>query len=175
MKTYRGSFESIRLGFVPDPPLPKQEWSDRNANYPTRLSELHVYLDDEDAAKEIPSGYLQWILGALLRNLSILMQGGMVTVEWYSDPWRFDLSGEPNHDRVWITLHFPEHWVAMEDVDVPLSQFAQRLIELAHQWRDYLDSTFHEEMVDPKKGRDQVRFDEYLQQAEQAYRDYKRP
>ncbi len=175
LRTFTGSFQDIRLDFTPEPPLTEQERYHHRQNYPTTLAYLHVYLDGEDAAELLPSGYLLLILDGLLSGFADLATGQATTAaaQWLSDPWRFDLRGDPVHDRVYITLHVPGRWVAMRDVCVPLDQFGREVIRLAQRWEKYLDSIYHGEMTHPEWGKDYRLFQEHMKRAQQALRDYR--
>lgn len=174
LKTFTGCFDRIRLDFTPDgPPLTAEERSRTSANYPTSLAFLHIRLNGKDAAELLPSGYLLLILDHLLGKFSGLTGGQVITAEWFSDPWQFDLRGDPAHNRVYITLHVPGHWVAMQDVSVPLDNFGDELIRVAEKWEEYLLRHYQEEMLDPGEWGDQYRrFKRYLQDAHKAIQQY---
>ncbi len=176
LKTFTGSFQNIHLDFAPEPPLTEEERSHYSANYPTTMAFLRVYLDGQDATELLPSGYLLWILDNLLSGFADLVTGQATTAAsgWGSDPWRFDLHGDPVHNRVYITLHVPGRWVAMHDVQVPLDQFGHEIIHLAERWQRYLDSLYHEEMVDPAWGKDYRLFEHHLKRAREALQEYEK-
>ena len=175
LKTYSGAFESIRLAFTPDPPLPQTELSRTSANYPTELAKLHVYLDSVDATELLPSAYMLWLLGDLLRGLAELVTDQTTTVvaQWWSDPWRFDLRGDLVRNRVYITLQVPGRWVAMQDVNVPLDGFGKEVIRVGQEWRAYLDSIFHQELTHPELSGQIRRYDDWLERAQEAFGRYK--
>lgn len=174
LRTFTGSFQDIRLDFTPEPPLTEQERYRHRQNYPTELAYLHVYLDVEDAAERLPSGYLLLILDGLLSGFADLATGQaiMATAQWLSDPWQFDLRGDPAHNRVYITLHVPGRWVAMREVSVPLDRFGEEVVRLAQRWEKYLHSLYHEEMIDAEWGKDYRLFQQHLKRAQQALRSY---
>jgi hypothetical protein len=172
-KTFTGSFHDIRLDFTPESPLTEDERADYSENYPTELAYLHVYLAGEDAAGLVPSAYLLLLLDHLLSNFADLTAGQAATARWFSDPWRFDLKGDPANNRVFITLHVPGRWVAMRDVSVPLDRFGQEVIKMAQKWASHLDNLYHDEIVDPKWGEQYRRFERLLEDAQKALRDYK--
>jgi len=175
LRTFTGPFQDIRLYFTPEPPLTEQERSHYSQNYPTTLAYLHVYLGEEDATEFLPSGYLLWILDGLLHGVADLVTGRSATAtsDWGSDPWQFDLRGDPAHNRVYITLHVPGRWVAMRDVFAPLDRFGEEVIRLAQKWEKYLHSLYHEEMIDPEWGKDYRLFQQHLKRAQHALRSYK--
>jgi hypothetical protein len=176
LKTYRGTFESVKLAFKAEPPLSEEELSPTSADYPTHLAYLHLYLDGQDATELLPSAYMLWLLGDLLRGLADLTtyQSRTATAQWWSDPWRFELRGDPAHNRLYVTLHVPGRWVAMEDVSVPLDVFAREVILLAQEWRGYLETLFHEELTHPEWSGQIRKYDSWLQRAQEALEQYEK-
>lgn len=176
LKTSTGTFESIRLAFTAEPPLPQEELSGRSANYPTELAYFHFYLDGQDATELLPSTYMLWLLGDLLRGMTDLVTGQSTTAraQWWSDPWRFDLRADPAHDRLYITLSMPGRWIAMQDVSVPLSAFGREVISMGQEWRGYLDTLFHKELTHPAWGGQIRKYDSWLWRAQEAMEQYER-
>ncbi len=174
LKTFTGLFNAVRLDFTPESPLAEEERSKFSANYPTTLAFLHVYLDGQDAAELIPSGYLMGILNGLLDGFAVLAtgQGAPSPVGWGSDPWQFGLRSDVSHNKVYITLHVPGRWVAMQDVSVPLDRFGQEVIRLAEKWERYLHRFYHKEMLDPKWGEHYRHFRHYIARAKEALREF---
>lgn len=160
-----GSFDTIKLDFSAGPPLREQEKYKHKANYPTTLAKIHVLLNGKDAAQQVPSGHVHFILISLLHGVPLLLQGKSITADWVSDPWQFDVHGYPNRNRVAITLHVPEQWVAMSDVNVPLDQFGQEIIKLGQRWRKYLEQTYEAEVHRDGFNQQYINFVGYLNTA----------
>lgn len=176
LETYTGAFESVSLAFIPDLPLPSEQLSHDSANYPTEQGFVHVYLGGRDATERLPSAYVLWLLDDLLSGLAALITGQATTASalWYDDPWRFDLRGDVAHNRLYVTLHAPGRWVALQDVSVPLDAFAEEVVRVGQLWKDYLDSLFHEELIHPEWGQQIRIFDGWLERARQALAQYMR-
>lgn len=174
LRTFTGAYDDIRLDFTPEPPLTEEERSQYSQNYPTEMAYLHIYLDGENAAELLPSGHLLWILDSLLSDFADIATGRALTASsaWVSDPWQFDLRGDPAQNRIFITLHVPERWVAMRDVAVPLDRFGAELLHLAQRWEQYLLSLYLDEMMDPDWGKDYRLFQRHVQRAQHALHHY---
>lgn len=174
LRTFTGAYDDIRLDFTPGPPLTEEERYRHRQNYPTTLAYVHVYLNGEDAAELLPSGYLLWILDNLLSGFADIATGRALTESssWGSDPWQFDLRGDPAQNRIFITLHVPERWVAMHDVAVPLDRFGAELLHLAHRWERYLLSLYLDEIMDPAWGEDYRLFQRHVERAQHALHEY---
>ena len=167
LRTFTGFFEQVGLSFTPDLPVPDEERSQYKANYPTSLAFLHIYLDGEDATRQIPSGYLLPILEGLLVGTAGIISGQLIAAmaHWYSDPWQLELQGDLAHDRIILTLESPGRWVAMRDVELPLARFAWAVIAVAEQWAQYLEIHYHGELADPEKGKAYEQFLDRLRAA----------
>lgn len=174
LETVRGNFQDIRLDFTPEPPLTEKERSRVSANYPTTLAYFHIYLNEHDATVSLPSGYMLWILGGLLSGFADLVSGQTTTATayWHSDPWCFDMRSNLAHNRVYITLHVPERWIAMRDVGIPLDRFGREVIRISQKWLKYLDSLYHEEIIDSKWGEQYRKFEGHLKRAQKALQEY---
>jgi len=169
LKTYTGSFEEIRLDFTPEEPVTEDERIPGMATYTYELANLHVYLEGTDAAEKTPSAYMTLLLGQLLSGLADLLASQTIAVQWMSDPWQMDLRGDAAHNRLFITLHVPDtHRVVMRDVSVPLDQFGRELIRICQRWSKYLDTTYHDEVIDFKLGKHYHGFERSIKEAQQV-------
>jgi hypothetical protein len=175
LKTWTGSFGTIRLDFKPEPPEPKENWSQHIANYSVELAYLHIFLDGQIAIERLPSANFCPLLEGLFEAIPTLINGGTASAHWFSDPWQFDLRGVPVHNRVYITLHVPGRWTAMQDVNVPLNLFGREVIQVGRRWLRYLDSIYHEEIIDPNWGQQYRQLGDHLNSAQKALKEYGAP
>jgi hypothetical protein len=140
------------------------------ANYPMRLAWLRVYLDEEEALPidRMPSAYGFNLFTGLLKALPMVRAGKSATASWLSDPWRIDLSGDPDRDVVILTVHLPEHIAPLDKVSVPLSSFTREVFRICRKWLRYINEVYSEETEDPKLGEEYRRFRQLLLDAERA-------
>jgi hypothetical protein len=162
----------VKLGFTPEEPLLEHEKYKHKANYPTTQASMHILLDGEDAAQNVPSGYLLFILNNLLDGIPQLLRGQSVTAQWFNEPWQWDIRGFPQQNRIVMTLHVQEQWVAMRGVTVPLDLFGKELLQLGREWLKHLKITYPIEVADPILGQKFRQLQEQLITAEQALARY---
>jgi hypothetical protein len=167
IKTYTGSFENIRLDFsLGSTPLKN------DPQYELRDAHLHIYLDGEDAASGVPSGFMTYILIQLLIGLDNALAGEQITASWYSDPWRMKVQGHAQRNRIFLTLHLPRKWIALDNVSVPLDIFCKELLELSRQWLKFLQDEYAEIVADPEEGKYYYELKGYLKSAERLVGAY---
>lgn len=155
LTTYSGSYEDIRLDVTPmesAPPLHLRKDS-FITHYPLESGWLHIFLNGTDALELVPPGYLYMILVQLAAGITDLIAGRSISVAWVSDPWQMDVSRQPKHNRVLITVHSPgNNWVAMRDVSVPLYRFGKEVLNVTRKWLKYIESIYDYEVNDPEEG-----------------------
>ncbi|MEM7534728.1 MAG: hypothetical protein AAF639_21295 [Chloroflexota bacterium] len=173
LKTITGTFEDITLEIVPEsPPLEEHERSVISPNYPTVLGYVHIYLDGKNRTKKVPSAYVMFLIDHLLGKFEQLLQGEVVIAEWVSDPWQFELTPLVEQNRLKITLHVPNKWVALQNVDIPLSQFYAEVIHAAEQWKMYLAQHYGDEIENPDKNRDYQKYEQFIEIAKNVLQEY---
>jgi hypothetical protein len=164
----------IRLIAVPEfPPFEMHERITYDANYPTTLAHLHIYLDGINATSDISSAYMLWLSDHLLVGVSELLEGNDVTAKWFSDPWQLEMHPHVNSNRLLLTLNMLRRPTPINNVEVPLDQFIQEVIKLGKSWGKYLEQIYLDEIYHPEKGEQFRRFEKHLMSGELAWKRHR--
>jgi hypothetical protein len=153
-----GAFGAIRLDFTferPEP-LPPEERSATGANYDTITAHVHIHIGGRDTAKGVPPAYVFSFLYSCLAGLARLADRGQkqaFEARFLDNPFQLDVRAEPERNLAYLTLHRPGHRPGLDDVAVPLDQFAAEIARLARRLVSHIRRHYADEAADDRRGR----------------------